>query len=134
MATINKSAVLNSFNDHFFEFIDDIINIIEVNKDIKVARDFFKTVRGLNPSSILKVWYSYVYLPYKEKINGGDISYFLNKDYNEDLNEIKGGKEDIIAVIDTLREPIRNMTPQNMAYSTEYIQNLSNLSQIYMQL
>ena len=134
MATINKSAVLNSFNEHFFEFIDDIINIIEANKDIKVARDFFKTVRGLNPSSILKAWYAYVYLPYKEQIDGGDISYFLNKDYSEDLNVVQGGKDDIIAVIDKLREPIRNMTPQNMAYSTEYIQNLSNLSQIYMRL
>ena len=37
---MNKTTILNSFNDHFFEFIDDIINIIENNKEIKTARVF----------------------------------------------------------------------------------------------
>jgi hypothetical protein len=132
--TISKSTILNSFNEHFFEFIDDIIGIIENNQDIKVARDFFKTVRNLNPSSILKAWYSYVYFPYKEQIDNGDISYFINKDYNNDLDVISSSKDEIIAVIDKIREPIRNMTPQNFAYCTEYIQNLSNLSKIYVSL
>jgi hypothetical protein len=131
---INKSIIINNFNQHFFEFIDDIINIIDDNKDIKVARDFFKTIRNLNPSSILKSWYSYVYFPYKDQIDNGDISYFLNKDYNEDLNIITDGKDEIINVIDKLREPIRNMSPQNISYSTEYIQNLSNLSKVYYSL
>lgn len=133
-STINKSTILKSFNEHFFEFLDDIINIIHVNDDIKVARDFFKTVRNLNPSSILKAWHSYVYFPYKEHIDKGDISYFLNKDYNDDLTVMGTGKDEIISVIDKLREPIRNMSPQNLEYSTEYIQNLSHLSKIYMSL
>lgn len=134
MTTISKSSILNNFNEHFFEFIDDIIKIIENNKDIKIARDFFKTIRNLNPSSILKAWYSYVYFPYKEQIDNGDISYFLNKDYNEDLTIMVSGKDEIITVIDKLKEPIRNMSALNLSYSTEYIQNLSQLSKIYISL
>ena len=130
MAT--KSAVLSSFNEHFFEFIDDIVKIIEDNKDLIVARNFFKTARSLNPTSILKAWYSYVYFPYSEQIDSGDIHHFLEKDYAEDLNVISSSKDEILGVIDKLREPIRNMSPQNLAYSTEYIQNLSNLSKIYI--
>ena len=131
---MNKTTILNSFNDHFFEFIDDIINIIENNKEIKTARVFFKTTISLNNTLILKAWYNYVYFPYKEQIDSGDISYFLNKDYNEDLNVISSCKDDIIQVIDKLRAPIRNMSPQNLIYSTEYIQNLSNISQLYLSL
>ena len=134
MATINKGTLLNSFNEHFFEFIDDIINIIEQNNDIIVARNFFRNVRNLNLSSIIKAWYYYVYFPYREQIDAGDISYFLNKDYAGDLEVIEIGRDEIIDVIDKLREPIRGMSPQNLAHSTEYIQNLSNLSRIYMSL
>jgi hypothetical protein len=134
MTTVNKGTILNSFNEHFFEFIDDIINIIEKNKEIIVARNFFRNVRNLNLSSILKAWYYYVYFPYREQIDAGDISYFLNKDYSQDLEVIQTGRDEIIGVIDKLREPIRNMSPENLAYSTEYIQNLSNLSRVYMSI
>ena len=132
MAT--KTAILNSFNQHFFEFVDEIIKIIEDNKDLIIARNFFKTARNLNPTSILKSWYLYVYFPYREQIDAGDIHHFLEKDYSDDLNVVSSSKDEILSVIDKLREPIRNMTPQNLAYSTEYIQNLSNLSKIYMSL
>lgn len=134
--TLNKSSILNTFNEHFFEFIEDIILIIEDNNEIKYARDFFKNIKNINSSSILKAWYYYVYLPYTEQIDKGDISYFLDKNYNNDLKvfESTSNQKQIIDVIDKLREPIKNMSIENIKHSTEYIQNLSKLSKIYISL
>lgn len=129
----DKSVILKSFNEHFFEFIDDIITIIQDNAEIKMAKTAFQTIKSLNPSSIIKVWFSYIYMPYRNEIDNGDISYFLNKDYKDDL-DILENSNDIISVIDKLRNPIKSMSDINKNHSTEYIQNLSKLSDIYNNL
>jgi len=128
----DKTTILKSFNEHFFEFLDDVIGIINPNDDIKMAKQFFQTVRNLNPTSILKCWHYYVYMPYKDAIDSGDISYFLNKDYADDLVPLGGDVSEIMDAIDKLRIPIRNMKESNIAICAEYIQNLSTLAQMYI--
>jgi len=130
---VDKSTISRTFNTHFFEFLDDIISIFPENIDIKTARMSFDTIKRANPSLIIKVWYVNVYLPYKETLDSGDISYFINKDYSEDLSNL-GNSTDIIQTIDKLREPLRSMSDVSKEHSTKYIQNLCKLSTIYNHL
>jgi hypothetical protein len=126
----NKTTVLRSFNTHFFDFIDDIIKVIPENHDILAARSFFEITKKANPTIIVKIWYSLIYYPYASVIDSGDLEFFVNKNYAEDLSNIQNSKE-ILKAIDTLRDPIRNMTEINKQHCLKYIQNLCKLSAIY---
>ena len=76
----DKSSIIRGFNVHFFDFLDDIANIIPDNEDILTSKDFFETVKSANPTIIIKCWYVYIYQPYKNVIKNGDIKFFLEKD------------------------------------------------------
>jgi len=126
----NKTAILKTFNTHFFEFIDDIIRIFPDNKDVKHARTSFEMIKTANPTAILKAWNKFVYTPYESVIDCGDITFFFDKDYSSDINHLANSNE-IMKVIDTIREPVRSMTEIEQGYTMKYIQNLSKLSTIY---
>ena len=98
--------------------------------DIKTAIKSFETIKKANPTIILKAWSSSVYVPYKTSIDNGDIDFFVNKDYKEDLNYISNSQE-VMKVIDTIREPIRSMDDVNRTHTIKYIQILSKLSELY---
>ena len=72
----------------------------------------------------------YVYAPYKDIIEQGNIEFFFEKDYNSDLGSISNGKE-VIRIIDTLRDPLRSMDTVNKSHSAKYLINLSKLSSLY---
>jgi hypothetical protein len=126
----DKSTLLRSFNTHLFEFLDDIICIFPDNVNLQTAKTSFQTIKRANPTAIVKVWFSYIYMPYREVIDSGDIQFFFQKDYSEDLSILQNSGE-IIKIIDTLREPVSNMSATEKAFTMKYLQNLSKLSMLY---
>lgn len=130
--TSDKSVVLKAFNKQFFDFLDDLITIYPDNVEMLTGRETFETFKKLNPTSLIKVWYSYIYAPYKETIDAGDIEFFMEKDYSADLNDASvGNVKGILEMIDNVRGPIKNLSPENRVHATKYIQNLSKLSVAY---
>jgi len=129
----DKTTLMQAFNKHLFDFLDDIIAIFPDNSDIAVTKTTFTTIKKANPTVIMKAWYKFVYAPYKEVIDAGDINFFFEKDYGNDLANVANAGE-IMNVIDKLRQPIKNMNEQNKEHSMKYIQNLSQLSMLYSQL
>jgi hypothetical protein len=126
----NKTTFLRTFNTHFFEFIEDIIKVIPENSDILAAKSFFEITKKANPTLIVKIWFNLIYSPYSAIIDSGDLDFFINKNYAEDLSSMQNSKE-ILKAIDTLRDPIRNMSEQNKSHCLKYIQNLCKLSAAY---
>lgn len=128
----DKSTLLKTFNTQFFAFLDDIIGILPDNKDIAAARKSFFMIKTANASLIIKVWYQYVYSPYKDTIDSGDIAFFYNKDYSGDLVHVPNSGE-VIRIIDTIRDPIRTMSDANKEHTSKYLQILCKLSNLYSQ-
>ena len=126
----DKSTLLKTFNTQFFALLDDILLIFPDNLDIAAGRKSFETIKRANPTIIIKVWMTHVYTPYRQSINDGDIEYFINKDYGSDLNSVSN-VQDVMKVIDTIREPIRSMDDVNKGHTIKYIQVLSKLSELY---
>jgi len=126
----SKPDINKAFNKLFFDFLDDIVSIYPDNKDISAARTSFASFKQMNPTIIVKSWFKFVYSPYREVINAGDISFFFNKDYSADLQDTPGSKE-IMRVIDEIRGPIQSMDETNKKHSSDYILKLSKLSEIY---
>jgi len=126
----DKSTLLKTFNTQFFALLDDILLIFPDNVDIATGRKSFETIKRANPTIIIKIWMSHVYTPYRQSIDDGDIEYFINKDYGSDLSNIPN-VQDVMKVIDTIREPIRSMDDVNKGHTIKYIQVLSKLSEMY---
>jgi hypothetical protein len=98
------------FNDHFSEFVDDIQSVFPDDADILTAKNALIAIRKANPKLIVKIWTSYVYTPYKQQIESGNIEFFLTKDYSNDLSK-NDNADKIMESIDRLRKPIKDMSP-----------------------
>jgi len=129
----DKSTLSRAFNTLFIDFLGDIISIYPENKDIAKAKTQFETVKQMNPSLIIKMWSPLVYLPYKDVIDQGNIEFFFNKNYNDDVKNIPNSDE-ILKLIDKVRGPISTMDKNNQNVCADYIQKLSKLSMVYSQM
>lgn len=125
-----NSSILTAFNDHFIEFLDDIINVFSNDPDIIASKNSALLIRKANPRLIIQIWNSYVVGNYKDQIVSGNIDYFINKDYSYDLVNT-GNAAKIVEVIDRLRKPVKMMTTEDQAKTMKYIQNLTKLSMLY---
>jgi len=132
MAT-QSSTILNAFNDHFMEFVNDIINVFPNDPDILTAKNSFTLIRKANPKMILKIWHKQVVEKYEKFIDDGNISFFINKDYRADLTNTENS-EKITEAIDRLRNPVKLMTVEDQEKVMKYIKNLKKLSTIYMSM
>lgn len=132
-STLDKSTTLRAFNKHFFDFLDDIISIYPDSKELNNSRTSFNIIKRANPTAIVKAWNKHVYLKYKDVIDSGDITFFFEKDYSKDLEKLSNA-EKIMNTINNIREPISQMNDTNKAHCAKYIQNLSKLSTIYVDL
>lgn len=129
----DKNMLIRAFNNHFFEFLKDIISIYPENDDIINANASFELIKRANPTVIIKAWHKFVYLPYSIEIANGNIDFFINKDYGSDLVDLPNSN-DIMKMIDNIRVPIRSMNVINKAHSATYIQNLCKISNRYNEL
>ena len=129
----NKSNVSKAFNKHFFEFLNDIQIVYPDNKEIQYATSSFETIKRFNVTAIIKVWNTHVYQQYKEHIDEGNIDFFIEKDYSGDLDGVTKSDE-ILKMIDNIRNPIKNMEEKNKEFCVKYIQNLSKLANVYNSL
>ena len=126
---VDKKIVYKTFNTQIFTFLDEIIAILPDEEIIK-SKTYFETIRNLNPTLLIKVWYTYIEQPYHDKIQQGDME-FLEKDYSQDLVNLHNAQQ-IVNTIDTsLREPLKKMDTVNRDHCKDYIVLLSNLSRAY---
>ncbi len=127
------AAIVPAFNKHFMELVEDIVSVFPDDVDIMTAKNSFIAVKKINPKLLIKAWDTFVVSKYHNEIENGDISYFLEKDYTEDLKSSPSSKQ-IIDAIDRLRKPIKTMDDINKNKIVKYLQNLSKLTLIYKPL
>ena len=88
-------------------------------------------LKKVNPKSILVGWKYYVTKKYKQEIYSGNINYFLQKNYQDDLGDIPTDMEYYMDIIERLREPLSQLSDTNKKKATKYLQNLTKLSELY---
>jgi hypothetical protein len=127
---MSNPSFLTAFNDHFTEFVNDIHSVFPEDNDILLAKNAFNTIRKANPKLIIKIWKLYIVDKYQKQIESGNIDFFINKDYSQDLANADHSSK-IIEAIDRLRNPIKLMTETDQSKTMKYIQNLTKLSVLY---
>jgi len=126
----SQKTFLTAFNNQFTEFLDAVYSIFPDSTQVAYTRNSLTMLRKVNPKLILSTWYQCIAIQYKDEINRGDASFFIEKNYQSDLSNYESGDK-ILKSIESLRDSIREMTTDDQATAMKYIQNLSKLSIMY---
>jgi hypothetical protein len=124
-----SNSILTAFNDHFLEFVNDVLVLFPNNLDILTAKKSFIFARKANPKLIIRIWKKYIVEKYKTEIESGNIDFFINRDYSSDIKNTSYS-DTISESIDRLRNPIKNMDPEDQTKAMKYIQNLTKISEL----
>lgn len=123
------SQILSAFNDHFTEFVDDIKRVFPNDVDIATAANALAKLRKANPKIIIMAFKQFVSSPYKKEIESGEIDFFINKDYSQDIGGDSASL--ILSKIDLLRKPVSEMNESEQEKVIKYLQNLTKLADLY---
>jgi hypothetical protein len=126
-----KSSYLSAFNNHFSEFVDDILLIFPDNRDVINAKSSLTLLRKANPLIVIKFWRHYIVSNYQAQIEAGDCDFFLKKDYRLDVENHSSGADTIVEAIERFRTPLASLPADELQKCVKYIQNLSKLSLLY---
>ena len=121
------SSLLKAFNNHLLEFVEDVIRIFPENLDIKTGKTFIEGVKRVNPKKIITYWRDNILKVYETEIIQGDITFFVNKDYRNDI----GTEVQSLKVLEDIRNLVRGTTKENKEKAMKYIQNLTKLCKLY---
>jgi hypothetical protein len=127
---MDNRQVMKAFNDHFVEFLDDIQRVFPNDTDIATVRNSLLAMRKANPKLIISSFKECVAGLYHDEIERGDLEFFINKDYGDDLGN-GGTSNAVLDKIDVLREPVRQMNKNDQNKAIKYIQNLTKLCDLY---
>ena len=123
-------SLLSLFNNHLIEFFNDVLNIFPENTDILTSKNSIIAVKKMNPSIVIKIWKKYIALPYQKQIEANDVTFFIGKDYANDLVNSKN-PDATLEMINRLRDPVSNMNPSDQDKTMKYIKNLTKMSMMY---
>jgi hypothetical protein len=129
---MSQPNIVFIFNNQFNEFIDDFLVLFPDDLDILSAKNSLTLIRKTNPKLLIKIWNTYVVIPYKSQIESGDFNFFIEKDYSQDLVKNDNANK-IMQSIDKFREPIKSMSKENKEKTMKYIENLSKLSLLFQE-
>lgn len=128
--TTQKSMVLKAFNNTLSEFLNEMCNIFPENTQLKMGKRSQEMITKMNPTLIIKAWEKHVNNNYYEHIMKSDLTFFLEKDYSEDIQSL-GSNNDVLEFISNIKAPIKSLDEKNKGTAFTYIQNLCKLSYAY---
>jgi hypothetical protein len=130
---MNKSQIVDAFNKHFIEFIMDIERVFPNDSDIMSTRKTINKSLILMPRALIKMFNEHFVKLYSNQIENGDISFFIENDYRKQ----HGYKEDdqvwALDKIESLRQPVKNMSEEEKKKVVKYLQNLKKLAELFNQ-
>lgn len=130
---INKTHILKIFKIQLKQFITEVIEWFPEEDDVKSLNTIVLTFCKYNPLKLIEIWNYYISMPYMEMINKGDFNYFENKNYSNDLKDLKGNANYVLQSYNKMRTSISKLSNDKKLMAMKYTQILSKLSSIYFQ-
>lgn len=127
---MNKSEIMSGFNNHLTELLESLIEILPENKELKAALASITSIRKANPKLLIMSWKHYILNKYEENIMSGNVKYFLEKDYTEDVKDT-GDSANILEKIVVIKDTMKGLDKVNLDKTISYLQNLTKLCKVY---
>jgi len=133
----SNQQILKTFLDQFNQFLEDIVAVFPNDKELVSGKMYFEGLRKINPRVIITYWKYLVADKYDENVETENIDFFINKNYNEDIETIAkarnwdGDYSYINNKIEAIRDQIVKLSDNNKEITMKYIINLTRLSKLY---
>jgi len=130
---MDRAQILRAFNDHFREFVDDVLRVFPDDRELRTTATALAAARKANPRLILRVFQERVAGPYRKEIEAGDPAFFVDKNWSGDVSDSPGfvARGAVLKKIDQMRESVRSMNSDDKRKSVTYIQNLLRIGDLY---
>jgi hypothetical protein len=129
---MNKLEIMNAFNTHILELFDAVIEIFPNETEMIAARASIFAIKKANPKLIIMNWKNYIHDKYSNEIIQGNLDFFLDKNYADDIDiNNSNQKEKIMEKINLLRIPMKQMSEDNYKKTIKYLQNLTQICTLY---
>jgi hypothetical protein len=120
---------IGDFNKDYFEFLNFIKNHIQDPKFITFYRKN-QIIKETNPKMFIKTWYNRISSKYYDQVVKNDISFFLNKNYEDDLQD-SGESNTLIKYINKFKESYETLDELIKSQFLYYIITLTHKSFLY---
>lgn len=125
--------LFKDFNKLYFNFLDFLK---KYSNGDKMFNDFYRKsyiIKQTNIKLIIKIWYDNISSLYNKEIEEGNIDFFLNKNYNLEINKIGNynNNYNINSYIDFFREQYTKLDENIIQSFIHYVQHLNRLSLNY---
>ena len=121
-----RRLLMGAFVSQFRELCEDLNRVFPEDVDVRGATTAFQTLLTANPKLVLNVYHMHVTLPYQDAFFAGNLAFFLEKDYTDDIRLTNSGA--ILRKIDALRVPIARLSPECHDSVLKYFSNMCKLT------
>lgn len=128
---MEKISLSKAFSNHFIDFLNEVTTLFPKNVKIRTFRTAVKQIKAINPSQLIKSWYKFVTVKYKNQIYSEDFQFFESEDYSDNLKNTKWDANDIYSFIDEMKRESNDMSLENKKKTMKYISNLTKMSEMY---
>jgi len=128
--SVSVSVGVGDFNKVYFEFL----KFIELHlKNDNNFKSFYRKnimMKETNPKYFIKSWYTRITYKYYNEIKVKDISFFLNKDYNNDINN-ESQTNLLLSYINKFKDSYDTLDETIKSTFVQFICELTELSFLY---
>ena len=122
--------VFQQFNTVYFEFISFLKDHSNGDKLFNKLYQKIYIIKNTNIKLFIKVWYDSITLKYYQSIIDENLSYFLTKDYNQDMDTIENSN-DILRYIHYFKTNYNTFEKKIIDIFIKYMKELTQLSYLY---
>ena len=114
------------FNTQLSELMGLLVSYFPDNADVVASQTAMNALKRTNPRILLSIWTEHIFAKYAVQISEGNLDFFINKDYRDELTDVKD-VELILDSIDRLRPSFKELSGQNLKDVITYLQNLNTI-------
>jgi hypothetical protein len=129
---LSTISPIGEFNKEYFDFLNFIKNHID-DSNFKTFYRKNQIIKQTNPKLFIKTWYERIGSKYHSQVMQSDISFFLNKNYEEDVNDTNIGTDSntLLIYINKFKESYDTLDEIVKAKFMYYIITLTDKSFVY---
>lgn len=120
---------VSEFNKEYFEFLKFIKEHVE-DSNFKTFYRKNQIVRETNPKMFIRTWYDCIGSKYHAQVMKSDISFFLNKNYEEDVSTSNESKK-LLEYINKFKETYETLDEIVKSKFLYFIITLTDKSFVY---
>jgi hypothetical protein len=121
---------VGEFNKEYFDFLHFIKEHID-DSNFKTFYRKNQIIKQTNPKMFIKTWYDRIGSKYHSQVMQSDISFFLNKNYEEDVTIAGNDSNTLLIYINKFKESYDTLDEIIKAKFMYYIITLTDKSFVY---